>query len=229
MKLLPRVVALLAILCGLAGSSFALSFEDADNQVALCDSVLRNVMAMPDKGIPRDLLHRCRGLAIFPGFVKLGVVVGVSYGNGIVLHRDEKTGKWSKPAFFRIRGGSVGLQAGAQSTDLILLIMSEDGVRGLLEDHFSLGADVSVSAGPIGREASAETDMSFHYGILSYSRSKGIFAGVSLKGASLQPDADANDAYHGKGITVQDVFYEDKGALSDKARALIKTLDGASE
>ncbi len=195
----------------------------------LCDSVLQNVMAMPDKGIPRDLLQRCRGLAIFPGFVKMGVVVGVAYGNGIVLHRNEKTGKWSKPAFFKIRGGSVGLQAGAQSTDLILLIMSEDGVRYLLEDQFTLGADVSVAAGPLGREASAGTDMRFRSGILWYSRSKGIFAGLSLKGASLQPDTEANEVYHGAGVTVQDVFYEDKGALSDNARALIKTLEEAAK
>jgi SH3 domain-containing YSC84-like protein 1 len=229
MKLLSGVVSLLTVLCGLTGSCFALSFDEVDARIVSCDSVLRNVMAMPDKGIPRDLLQKCRGLAIFPGFVTLGVVVGVSYGDGIVLHRDEKTGLWSKPAFFKIRGGSVGLQAGAQSTDLILLIMSEDGVRCLLEDQFSLGADLSVAAGPVGRDASAGTDMSFRYGILSYSRSKGIFAGVSLKGASLQPDPLANEAYHGKGITVQDVFYEDKGALSDNARALIKTLDGASE
>jgi SH3 domain-containing YSC84-like protein 1 len=229
MNLLRGICTLLVLIIGPVGNCLALSFEEVDARVAVCDSVLRDVMAMPDQGIPRDLLQKCRGLAIFPGFVKLGVVVGVGYGNGIVLHRNEKTGKWSKPAFFKIRGGSVGLQAGAQSTDLILLIMSEDGVRGLLEDQFSLGADVSVAAGPLGREASAGTDMSFRSGILSYSRSKGIFAGVSLKGASLQPDAEANDAYHGPGITVQDVFYEDKGALSDHARALIKTLEAASE
>lgn len=229
MKPLLRAIVFLAVLSGAWGSCLAITFDEADARIVASNTVLRNAMAMPDKGIPRDLIHKAKGLAIFPGYVKLGVVVGVGYGNGIILHRNEQTGKWSKPTFFRIRGGSVGVQAGAQSTDLVLLIMSEDGVRGLLEDQYTLGADVSITAGPVGREASAGTDMSFRQGILSYSRSKGIFAGLSLKGASLQPDTEANDAYHGKGVTVQDVFYEDKGTLSDHAAELIKTLEGASE
>jgi SH3 domain-containing YSC84-like protein 1 len=229
MKPLTCVVVCLTIMLGTWGNCLAVTSEEADARILACDAVLRNVMAMPDKGIPRDLLYKCKGLAIFPGYVKLGVVVGVGYGKGIVMHRNEQTGKWSKPTFFKIRGGSVGVQAGAQSTDLILLIMSEDGVRGLLEDRYTLGADVSVAAGPLGRDASAGTDMSFRTGILSYSRSKGIFAGLSLAGASLQPDAEANEAYHGKDVTVQDVFYEDKGTLSHNAAALVKTLEGASE
>jgi SH3 domain-containing YSC84-like protein 1 len=210
------------------GNSAAQSLHDLDKQIGECNLVLRNVLEMPDHGIPRDLLQRCRGLAIFPGVMKVGVIVGVSFGSGIVLRRDENTAAWSKPAFFSIRGGSLGVQAGAQSTDLILLIMSELGVQALLEDKFTLGADVAVSAGPIGRDASAETNLRFDSGILSYSRSKGFFAGLSLTGASLEPDRSANQAYHGKGVTVQDVFYEGKGAFTENARSLITTLDKAT-
>lgn len=201
------------------------ALDELDKRILTCDVALKNVMAMPDAGIPADLLQRCRGLAIFPGVVKVGAVIGVSFGSGIILRRDENTGKWSKPVFFTIRGGSLGVQVGAQSIDLILLIMSEQGVQRLLEERITLGADASVAAGPVGREASAETNPKFDAGMLSYSRSKGLFAGISLTGASLQPDIPANEAYHGQGVTVQDVFYEDKGSLSDGARLLLKQLN----
>jgi SH3 domain-containing YSC84-like protein 1 len=206
----------------------AATMEELDHRFLACDLVLKNVLQMPDRGIPRDLLQRCRGLAIFPGVLKLGVVVGVSFGNGAVLRRDEKTAQWSKPVFFTIRGGSIGLQVGAQSIDLILLVMSEQGVQALLEDKFTLGADVSVAAGPVGREASAETNLRFDAGILSYSRTRGLFAGLALTGAVLEPDVEANATYHGEGITVQDVLYEGNGALSDQGRLLVKTLEDAT-
>ena len=221
-----HVIAATIVLLPLAAS--AATMGELDRQIISCDLVLKNVLQMPDSGIPRDLLRRCRGLAIFPGVVKLGVVVGVSFGKGVVLRRDEKTGQWSKPVFFTIRGGSIGLQVGAQSTDLILLVMSEQGVQALLEDKFTLGADVSVAAGPVGREASAETSLSFEAGILSYSRTRGLFAGLAVTGAVLEPDGQANESYHGKGITVQDVFYEGKGSLSDKGRLLVQTLEEAT-
>ncbi len=207
------------------GISAAISFQELDSRILDSDLVLKSALEMPDRGIPKDLLQRCRGLAIFPAVVKVGLVLSVSYGSGIILRRDEKTGQWSSPAFFNIRGGSVGVQAGAQATDLVLLVMNEEGVEGLLEDKYTLGADISVAAGPVGRQASAETSVRLDSGILSYSRSKGLFAGLALKGAALEPDNEANEIYHGKGITVQDVFYEGKGSLSDNARILIKTLE----
>ena len=227
-KVVFAAVFLVAALAG-SGRCADVTFDTLDKQIAACDHVLNDVFAMPDRGIPKDLLQRCRGLAIFPGMLKVGIVVGVTYGNGIVLRRDEKTGLWSKPAFLTIRGGSVGLQAGAQVTDLILLIMSDQGVERLLEEKFTLGADMSIAAGPVGRDASAATDTKFTAGILSYSRSKGIFAGFSLQGASLEPDVNANEIYHGKGITVQDVLYEGMGSSSENARGLVKTLDDSSK
>jgi lipid-binding SYLF domain-containing protein len=210
------------------GVSAAISFQELDTRILDSDLVVKSALEMPERGIPRDLIQRCRGLAIFPAVVKVGLVIGVSFGSGIVLRRDENTGQWSRPVFFSIRGGSVGFQAGAQATDLVLLVMNEEGVQGLLEDKFTLGADVSVAAGPVGRQASAETNVRLDSGILSYSRSKGLFAGLALTGAVLEPDNGANEIYHGKGITAQDVFYEGKGSLSDNARLLIKTLDDAT-
>ncbi|MBI5248509.1 MAG: lipid-binding SYLF domain-containing protein [Desulfomonile tiedjei] len=221
-------IAFFLMACLLAANVSAATFEELDNRISACNLVLKNVLGMPDSGIPKDLLQRCRGLAIFPGVIRVGLFVGASYGNGVVLRRDEKTAEWSRPAFFGIKGGSLGLQVGAQSTDLILLLMSEQSVERLLEERFILGADVSVAAGPVGREASAETNVGFESGILSYSRSRGLFAGLALNGASLEPDAAANGVYHGTDISVQDVFYEGKGALSDNARLLVKTLEDAT-
>jgi len=212
---------------GAKASPATVSLEQLDKRIADCDRVMQNVLGMPDRGIPRDLLRRCRGVAVFPRVWKAGVVVGVGYGYGVIVRRDENAARWSMPAFFRIREASIGVQAGAQSIDLILLIMSDEAMEGLLEDKFTLGADISVAAGPIGREASAETNIRFDAGILSYSRSRGLFAGMSLKGASLEPDREANAIYHGQGVTVQDVFYENKGSVSDSGLTLIKILEDA--
>ena len=227
-----RIVGLAMILTSAAfvmsTDSMALSLDELDRRMHACNLVLKRVLEMPDRGIPKDLLQRCRGLAVFPGVIKAGAVIGISFGNGVILRRDENTAEWTRPAFFRIRGASIGFQAGAQLTDLILLVMSEQGVQGLLEDQLILGADVSVAGGPVGREAAAETDIRFSTGILSYSRSKGLFAGISLRGAALEPDMVANEIYHGKGVTVQDVFYENQGALSESARVLMQTLEEAT-
>lgn len=228
MKRIGIGVVLLVITLMVATGHAALSFEELNQRLAACSLVLNSVLEMPDRGIPKDLLKRCRGLAIFPGVIQAGVVVGVAYGNGVVFRRDEQTGTWSKPTFFTLRGGSLGAQVGAQSVDLVLLVMSERGLQGLLEEQFTLGADIAVAAGPLGREAAAKTNLRFDVGILSYSRSKGLFAGVSLSGARLQPDMSANELYHGKGITVQDVLYENKGSLSDSARNIVRMLDRAT-
>lgn len=225
---LPCAIVITMLLTGVAPCSAA-TFAELDAQIAEAHRIVKNMRQMPDSGIPRDLLDRANGLAVFPGVVKAGVLLGVQFGSGVVLKRDTKTGQWSKPAFFRIRGGSLGLQVGAQFTDLILLIMTERAMQKLLEDRFTLGADIAVAAGPVGREASAETGLGYLSGILSYSRAKGLFAGVSLKGAVTEPNREANAVYHGPGITVQDVFYEDMGALSDNARMLVGTLDELSK
>lgn len=228
MKTIGKLTFAVMLLLFVGTETLGASFQELDERIAVCNLVLKNALAMPDQGIPRDLLQRCRGIAIFPGLIKVGLLVGASYGQGVILRRDENTGAWSRPAFFDIKGGSFGFQLGAQSTDLILLLMSEASVRRLLEEGFILGADISVAAGPVGREASAETNVRFESGILSYSQSKGLFAGLSLNGATLVPDKQANETYHGAGVSVQDVFYENMGVLSDNGRLLMKSLDTAT-
>ncbi len=199
--------------------------DELDSRIALCEIVLKQSLEMPDSRIPKDLLQRSRGVAIFPKVWNVGALLGVSFGSGVVIRRDEKTGAWSYPAFFNIRQGSLGVQMGAQSIDLILLMMSEKTIQKLLEEKLTLGIDASVSAGPLGRDAGAETNWSMESGILSYSRSKGLFMGVALSGSILEPDKISNENYHGQGISVQDTLYESKGSFSESAKNLSKTLE----
>jgi lipid-binding SYLF domain-containing protein len=153
--------------------------------------VLSEIMETPDKGIPQDLLAKAECVVIVPGMKKAAFVVGGEYGRGFVLCRTG--GKaWGAPAAVRMEGGSVGFQIGGSSTDLVMLVMNEKGMRKLLEDKFTLGADATVAAGPVGRNAAAGTNLKMDAEILAWSRSKGLFAGVALKGATLRPDQDEN-------------------------------------
>ncbi|MGB7926416.1 MAG: lipid-binding SYLF domain-containing protein [Pyrinomonadaceae bacterium] len=153
------------------------------------------IMNVPDKAIPKDLLAKAEAVAIFPNVIKAGFIVGGRGGSGVISRR--LPGGWSAPAFFKLGGGSVGLQIGASSTDFVLLFMNEDALKGLLEDKLEIGGEGSVAAGPIGRAASASTNVTLDAGILSYSRSKGLFAGLELKGVVINPDDDDNEAVYG--------------------------------
>lgn len=165
-------------------------------------TVFNQIMAAPDKGIPRDLIRKAKAVVVFPGVVHAAFIVGGRGGQGVISKR---TGNgWSTPAFFNIGGGSVGLQIGAQKTDIVMLIMNDEGLNGLLEDKFEIGGEASAAAGPVGRTVSATTNATLDAGILSYSRSKGLFAGISLKGAAITPDNDLNEAVYG--IKARDVL-----------------------
>jgi lipid-binding SYLF domain-containing protein/osmotically-inducible protein OsmY len=170
--------------------------KDAGKRAAQAARVFRNIMDKPDKSIPRELLERAEAVAVFPGVLGAAFIVGGSGGEGLISRRTA-TG-WSAPAFFKIGGGSIGLQIGADKTDLILLIMNDGGLKGLLEDKFEFGGEAGVSAGPIGRKASATTNATLDAGILSYSRTKGAFVGAALKGGVLSPDNNKNRALYGK-------------------------------
>jgi len=200
------------------------SFDDLDGRLAECGMVLKNLIGMPDSAIPRDLLKKCQAIAIFPRVLKIGFFMGIRSGQGVVVRRDPENGEWSSPVFFGLKSASFGPQIGAQRVDLVLLIMTEKGVESLLEEKLVLGADISIAAGPLGREASAETNLGFDAAVLSYSRSRGFFLGMSMTGASLEPDREANRVYHGNNITAQDVFFEQKGVLSDHAKILLETI-----
>lgn len=199
---------------------------ELESRISDCTNVVKGMMEAPDGGIPKDLLKRSRAIIIFPSLLKAGLGVGGHYGRGVVLRKDQASGRWGPPAFISVMGGSFGWQIGIQATEMVLLVMSEVSLKSLFQDKFTLGADASVAAGPVGRDASAGTDIALSAGILSYSRAKGLFAGVSVKGSILEPDWDANEKYYGSDASVGDIFFHGKGAVSPAGNRLIRTLDG---
>ena len=171
--------------------------KDAREQANKAAKVFRQIMSTPERAIPRELIDKAEAVAVFPDVIKAGfLLVGGRGGRGVISRRIP--GGWSAPAFFNLGGGSIGPQLGASSTDFVLLFMNKDAVAGLLEDKFEIGGEGSIAAGPVGRAASASTDLQLRAAILSYSRSKGLFAGLELKGAVVNPDNKLNEAIYGK-------------------------------
>jgi SH3 domain-containing YSC84-like protein 1 len=214
---------------------FGLSLTaDADNsklniKISESDDLIREIMQMPEQGIPTDLLSKAEAIVIFPSMLKAGFIFGGRYGTGVALHKNKKTRKWSAPCFYRVAGGSWGLQIGGQVVDLVLIITNERGMNGLLQNNFTLGGDAAVSAGPVGRNAEIATDLFLKAGILSYSRSKGLFAGIALDGAVLSPMADANQQYYGSSLSSYDILMANKVQPTPEGRALIETIDKYSK
>lgn len=198
---------------------------DETKKVGEAVGVLKDIMAIPEKGIPPALLHDAYGMAIIPGVIKLGFIVGGRYGSGVLVVRDN-SGKWSPPAFVSLYGGGIGWQIGAQSTDIILVFKSRRSIDGIMKGKFTLGGDAAVAAGPVGRSLEAATDVKLKAEIYSYSRSRGLFAGVSLEGAALQIDDEADAAFYGR----QDIFAGDilsgkVGSDSHAVKELQKLLE----
>ena len=179
---------------------FALA-SDRDDDVARTQKaaqVFKEIMDTPDQGIPQDLLERAKCVAIIPGDKKFAFIFGGNYGRGLVTCRTEHG--WSAPVFLALEGGSVGYQIGGSSTDIVMLFMNSHALHSLLTDKFKLGADASVAAGPVGRNASAATDLKLNAEVLAYSRAKGVFAGVSLSGAVVQADKSGDAAMYGEDV-----------------------------
>ncbi len=173
--------------------------DSATKRLKVSAEVLTEIMATPDKGIPQELLENSECIVIVEGMKKAAFIVGGNYGRGFMLCRQASGSGWSAPAGVKVEGGSVGFQIGGSETDVIMLVMNKRGAEKLLSSKFTLGADASVAAGPVGRTTSADTDLKMHAEILTYSRARGVFAGVSLDGATLRPDDDANaELYHTK-------------------------------
>ena len=197
-----RINGLLVVLISflfLGGNALAQNtkeMRDAVHRVDKASKVINEIMSAGDKSIPRDLLAKAQAVVVFPGALKLGFIVGGQGGSGVAIRR--LGSGWSAPAFLNMGGGSIGPQIGGQKTDYILLIMNEKGLKGLLEDKFELGGEGSVSAGPVGRTAAASTNVTLDAEILTYSRSRGLFAGLSLKGAVITPDKDMNRGVYNK-------------------------------
>lgn len=172
--------------------------KDAVKRVNEASKVMTEIMKMPDRSIPRDLLDKAKAVVVFPGAIKGAFIVGGQGGKGVAVRRIGRG--WSAPAFLNMAGASIGFQIGGSKTDYILLVMNDKGMKGLVEDKFELGGEGSVAAGPVGRTAAASTNVTFDAEILTYSRSKGLFAGVSLKGVSINSDSDLNRTIYEKDL-----------------------------
>ena len=183
--------------------------------------VLSEIMATPDKAIPEDLLANAHCIVIVPDLKTAAFVVGGKYGKGYLSCRREKGAGWSAPATVRIEGGSVGFQIGASSTDLIMLVMTERGADKLLSSEFTLGAEASVAAGPVGRTVTAQTDAQIHADILSWSRSQGLFAGLAVEGATLRQDLDDNATLYGKRLATRDIVRSSVSAPKAAAKLIV--------
>src|SRR3984957_5627042 len=207
----------------------ALAQEKENERINESAIVIREILGMPD-GIPKDLLNKADCLVIYPSVKKAAFVVGGSYGRGLITCRkgQDFSRSWSAPAMFALEGGSFGFQIGAEATDFVLLVMNESGARSVLSSKVKLGGDASVAAGPVGRSASAETDIVLNAEILSYSRAKGVFAGVSLEGSTVRLGDGANKALYGKDLTAKESVREKEVAVPPEARCLITILKTAS-
>jgi len=202
------------------------SFEGT-SKINAASEVLQEILSIPETGIPPALLHDAYGIAIIPGVLKAAFILGARYGSGILLIHSKESG-WSNPAFIKLYGGGIGWQIGAQSTDVILVFKTSKSISGITKGTFTLGADASVAAGPLGRSVEAATDAQLKAEIYSYSRNRGLFVGVSLEGASLQIDTIADAAFYGKtGIQVSDIFAE-TGMFSPEVQRLRDLLTGFS-
>jgi lipid-binding SYLF domain-containing protein len=207
----------------IASSAFAANKEQ--ERLENSGTVLQEVMDVPDN-IPQELLEMAECIIVFPSVLKAAFVVGGSYGRGAMSCRtgEHFNGPWGSPAMYALEGGSVGFQLGGQATDLVLLIMNERGAAAILDSKVKFGADASAAAGPKGRDASANTDATLRAEILSYSRSRGLFAGISLEGASLRPDNDASADVYGRKITAREIVMEGKASIPESGQHLIRVL-----
>ncbi len=220
-----RLLLGLMILASVVFYSVNLYAEDKwNNLVEESGKVLAEVQKMPDQSIPEGLLKSCSAVAIFPSTVSGGFIIGGKYGQGIIMVRDEKTRNWSSPAIFTIGGGSFGLQIGGQATDFVLLVTNRRSVDGLLQGKFKLGADAAVSAGPVGRNAEASSDVQLKGGILAYSRSRGLFVGIRLDGDVIVQDWAGNEALYGKKLSAKEIIIENKAEMPKSAGRVLEVL-----
>ena len=184
--------------------------------------VLEEVLSAPDKGVPEAIVEQAKAIVVIPSTVKGALLIGAQRGKGVMSVKSASG--WSAPAFVTLTGGSLGFQIGGQATDIVLVVMNERGIENLAQNTFKIGGDASVAAGPVGREATASTDYKLQAQILSYSRSRGLFAGVSLAGSTIRADRDANEKIYGVGYSTKNVVVERKVEPTAAAEPWIKVL-----
>ncbi len=221
--LLTAVAAVIALTFSVAsphGQEKAAS--DEAKRLADAATVFGEIMGAEDKAIPGTILNKVEGIAIFPGTIKGGFVVGGMRGRGVLSARSN--GTWTAPAFLTLTGGSIGLQIGGQAADIILVIMNRRGLENLVSNQFKIGADAAIAAGPVGRDAQASTDIQLRAQILSYSRARGLFAGVTLNGSTVRQDQDANERFYGKRLTTKQIVFDGLAGTPASVGAWRETL-----
>jgi SH3 domain-containing YSC84-like protein 1 len=199
--------------------------DKEEDRVEKAGTLISEIMNIPDN-VPQDVIDKADCVVVLPSVLKFAIGIGGSYGRGVMTCRGGKTfhGPWSAPTMMALEGGSFGLQLGGQATDFVLLLMSPKSAGSILESKVKLGGDVSAAAGPVGRNASAETDVSMRAEILSYSRARGLFAGISLSGSTLRPDNDANKKLYGKEVSAKAIVFNRAVPAPKSARLLLATL-----
>src|ERR1700723_2851921 len=200
-----------------------------EDRIQNAGQVVKEIMNIPDN-IPQSLIDKADCVIVFPSVLKAAFIVGASYGRGVMTCRrgDEFNGPWGAPSMMALEGASFGFQAGGQATDFVLLVMNEDGAKGILASKVKIGGDASAAAGPVGRNASAETDVTLRAQILTYSRARGLFAGVSLAGSTVRPDNDANKNLYGKAVTADAIVFDKAVPAPRSAAKLLRTLNRKS-
>ena len=203
--------------------------KDENNRIKNAGQVMAEILNIPDD-IPKDILDKAECVIVLPSVLKFAIGFGGSYGRGVMSCRSGKefSGPWSAPSMMALEGGSFGLQLGGQATDFVLLVMNQRGASSILTSQVKLGGDLAAAAGPKGRDAAASTDVTLRAEILSYSRSRGLFAGISLEGSTLRPDNDGNERLYGKGVTAKDIVINSKIHAPASARLLVSTLNKKS-
>jgi lipid-binding SYLF domain-containing protein len=217
------------LVCALVTASFASGNEKEQERVRDSGEVLKEILDIPDD-IPQDLLDKAECIVVLPSVKKAAFGVGASYGRGVMICRGGQhyTGPWGPPALYALEGASIGFQIGAQGTDFVLLVMNPKGAKSLLSSKVKLGADASAAAGPKGRTAEGATDIVMSAEILSYSRNKGLFAGVSLEGSTLRSDGSANEKLYGSKLSAKEIIREGKAKNPACAAELVSLLDKKS-
>jgi lipid-binding SYLF domain-containing protein len=224
--LLSIALALAVILSssGLRTASAKDTANDERERAVKAADVLTEIMQIPENGIPDELMERAEAVAVFPHVIKGAFGVGGEYGHGLVSER-RADGRWSAPSFVKIGGGNFGLQLGVQSTDLILVFTSREGFKGLLDGKVKLGADAAVAAGPVGRKGQVATDVLLKSPVFAYSRSKGLFAGISLDGSVVTIDESANRKAYGKDLTAQEILLDGRAPVNANVAPFVRVLE----
>lgn len=232
MKLLKRWAIVMIGILAIAPVTFASDHDGAkkqENRIANASAVMSEILNVPDN-IPRDLLDKARCVVVIPSVIKAAFIIGGDYGRGTMVCRTGTgfSGPWGAPAMYALEGGSIGFQIGGEATDFVFLIMNDRGANSLLHSKVKLGGDASVAAGPVGRTAAADTDAYLRSEILSYSRARGVFAGISLEGSTLRPDDKANRELYGRSVTAAQIVRESEVQAPSVAINLTSQLQNAS-